>query len=54
MAVVGTVFSAKAKKEGYTASRKFFVIEIMEIVDYSLGMIGMIASVLITIIAASR
>lgn len=54
MSVVGTVFASRAKKEGQTASRKFFVLGIIEIVIYALGVMGAIMAVFITVIAANR
>ena len=54
MSVVGTVFAARAKKEGQTASRKFFVLGIIEIVIYGLGVMGAIIAAFITVIAANR
>ncbi len=54
MSVAGTVFAARAKKEGQTASRKFFVLGIIEIVIYALGVMGAIIAAFITIIAAGR
>lgn len=54
VSVVGTVYAAKAKREGWPGSGKFFVIGIIEIIVYSLGVICMIGAVLITIIAANR
>ena len=54
MSIVGTVLSAKAKKEGQTSYGKFFMIGIIEIVVCSLGVVCMIAAVAITIIAATR
>ncbi len=54
MSVAGTVFAAKAKNEGQTASRKFFVIGIVEIVVCSLGVAGAIAAAFLTILAAGR
>ncbi|MCR5686897.1 MAG: hypothetical protein K6G58_02585 [Lachnospiraceae bacterium] len=53
MSVLGTVYAAKAKKEGNEASRKFFVIGIVEIAVYSLGMICTAAAVFITVLAAA-
>lgn len=54
MSVVGTVLAARAVKEGQTASRKLFVIGIIEVIVYSFGVICTIAAALITIIAAGR
>ena len=54
MSVLGTVFASKAKKEGIAASGKFFVIGIIEIVVYGLGVMCGIIAILFTIIAASR
>ena len=54
MSVVGTVFASKAKKEGQTASRKFFVLGIIEIIIYAMGVMGAIIAVFITVIAANR
>ena len=54
MSVAGTVYAAKAKKEGQAASHKFFVIGLIEIVVYSIGMLCTIGAVFITIIAANR
>ena len=54
ISVIGTVYAAKAKGEGQKASGKFFVIGIIEIIVYSLGVIFMILAVLITFIAANR
>lgn len=54
LSVLGTVFAAKAKKEGQMASRKFLVIGIVELVVYSLGVIGAIVAVIMVIIAATR
>ena len=54
MSILGTVSASKAKAEGIIASQKFFVIGIIEIVIYSLGLICTIIAILFTIIAASR
>ena len=54
MSVVGTVFASRAKKEGQTASRKFFVLGIIEIIIYAMGVMGAIIAVFITVIAANR
>ena len=54
MSVAGTVFAARAKKEGQTASRKFFILGIIEIVIYALGVVGAVIAAYITIIAAGR
>lgn len=54
MAVVGTVYAAREKKEGQASSRIFFVIGMIEIVIYGLGVICAIAAALIMIIAADR
>jgi len=39
ISIVGTVFAAKATKEGIIQSRKFFIIGIIEIVAYIVGVI---------------
>ena len=54
MSVAGTVYAARAKKEGIPASRKYYVIGVIEIIVYSLGVICTIFAVFITIIAAGR
>ena len=54
MSVVGTVFASRAKKEGQTASRKFFALGIIEIIIYAMGVMGAIIAVFITVIAANR
>ncbi len=53
MAILGTVSASKAKAEGIAASHKFFVIGIIEIAVYSLGLICTIITIIFTIIAAS-
>ncbi len=50
MAIAGTVFAAKAKNEGIAESRKFFVIGIIEIAVYGLGVLCGIIAAIITII----
>ena len=54
LSVVGTVFAARAKKEGAEASRKFFVIGIIEMVVYGLGVIGAVVAGVFAAIAMSR
>ncbi|MCR4740582.1 MAG: hypothetical protein K5886_10050 [Lachnospiraceae bacterium] len=54
MSVMGTVFASKAKNEGQSESRKFFVIGIIEIIVYGFGMLITIAAELVTLIAANR
>ena len=54
MSILGTVSASKAKAEGITAAQKFFVIGIIEIAIYSLGLICAIIAIVFTIIAASR
>lgn len=53
LAVVGTVFAAMSLKEGIAASRKFLVAGIIEIVVYSIGVIGGIIAVFMTVLAAA-
>ncbi|MCR5590823.1 MAG: hypothetical protein K6F73_04765 [Lachnospiraceae bacterium] len=53
MSVLGTVYAARAKSEGEAASRKFFVLGVIEIAIYVLGVFGALISFLITVIAAS-
>lgn len=54
MAILGTVFSAKAKKEGIAAFRKFHVMGIVEIVVYGVGIAGTVVALIITVLAAIR
>ena len=54
MSVVGTVFASRAKKEGTAESGKFFVIGIIEIVIYGMGVMCSVVAALIMIISASR
>lgn len=54
MSIVGTVYASKAKKEGQRASVRFFVLGVIEIVVYSVGVICMAVAVLLLIIAAGR
>ena len=54
LSIVGTVFAKRAEKEGELSSRKFFVIGIIEIVVYGLGVMCSIVASLMMIIAASR
>ena len=50
LAIVGTVYASKAKKEGITASRKFFVIGIIEIIIYGPSVLcGIIVAVITAI-----
>ena len=49
MAIVGTVFAAKAKKEGIAASGRLFVIGIIEIAIYGPGVMGALLAAIITI-----
>ena len=51
MAVVGTVYAARANKEGIAASGKFFVIGIIETAIYSFGVI---CAIIVAIITVSR
>ncbi len=46
MAVLGTVFAAKAKNEGIAKAKKFFVIGIVEIAVYGVSLPGMVLAVL--------
>ena len=39
MSVIGTVFASKAKKEGVVEARRFFLLGIVEILAYALGVI---------------
>ena len=54
MAVLGTVFAAKAKKEGIAKAKKFFVIGIVEIAVYGPGLIGAGIAVLIMTLSMGR
>ncbi len=49
MAIVGTVFAARAKKAGIAASGRLFVIGIIEMIVYGPGVMGAIISALILI-----
>ncbi len=51
MSIIGTVFAARAIKDGQSASRKFFVMGIIEIAVYSLGVMGAAVAAFITILA---
>ncbi len=54
IAVLGTVFASRAKKEGIEQAGKFFVIGVIEIIIYGLGMLGAAVSAIITILAIIR
>ena len=54
LAIVGTVYASRAKNEGIAASRKFFVIGIIEIVVYGPGVLCAIVAAFFTVIAAAR
>lgn len=52
LAIVGTAAAAKSKQAGFPASQKFYVIGIVEIILYSLGLIGAVIATVMTVIAA--
>ena len=54
MAILGTVFSARAKKEGAASLGKFFVMGVIEIVVYGIGILGAVVAAIITVTAAMR
>ena len=52
MSILGTVFAAKAKKEGVVQAQKFFVLGVVELVIHGIGILGTVIALLVTIIAA--
>ena len=54
MAILGTVFSARAKKEGLAGFHKFFVMGVIETVVYGVGIVGTIVAAFITVLALMR
>ena len=54
MSILGTIFSARAKKEGIVALRKYYVMGIIEIVFYGIGIAGTIIAAFITVLAMIR
>ncbi|MBO4903281.1 MAG: hypothetical protein J5518_10845 [Lachnospiraceae bacterium] len=51
MAIFGTVFSARAQKEGIEELRKFHVMGIIEIIVYGVGVFGAVIAALFTVLA---
>ena len=54
VSILGTMFAAKAKNEGITQSKKYFIIGIVETAVYGLGVLCGIVAFFFTIIAMSR
>ena len=54
MSILGTVFSAKGKKEGVAGLGKFHVIGVIEIIVYGVGIVGAVIAAFITALAVMR
>ncbi|MCR5269319.1 MAG: hypothetical protein K6E16_12495 [Lachnospiraceae bacterium] len=52
LSILGTVAAAKAVRAGFTQTRKFFVLGIVELAIYSIGAIGSVIAVIMNVIAA--
>ncbi|MCR5733488.1 MAG: hypothetical protein K6G22_02675 [Lachnospiraceae bacterium] len=54
MSILGTVFASREKNEGIEQSRKLYMIGIIEIIVYAIGVIGTFFAIVFSVIAAGR